>query len=187
MSNNKKWWSKWIREALQIKQPAPKRRRKGRRADVPDLRVEELEPRLAPAVNLTYGEITTTPPLTVTGITGYLADVLSTNFTLRVEQDGGNFFWRLYGTGLLPNNPIPISPLTLVEEVQITSAAATTSSVRGGIGDSRSSPASCSTSAATSEMWMKFSPYVRISRSSTSQMILRPTSHAVRLIQRDAP
>src|SRR5262249_6008010 len=85
--------------------------------------VEELEPRLAPAVTLTYGEITQTPPLTLTGITGYLADVLSTNFTLRAEQDGGNFFWRLYGTGLLPNNPIPISPLTLVEEAQITSAA----------------------------------------------------------------
>ena len=53
------------------------------------LRVEELEPRLAPAVNLTYADLAATPPLTAAGITGYLASVISTNYTLRAENAGG--------------------------------------------------------------------------------------------------
>ena len=71
--------------------------------------------------------------------------------------------------------------------VQITSAAATTSSDRGGIGGSRSSAVWCSTRYATSDMWRKFSPYVRISRSSTSQTICLEMSQTVRLAQSAGP
>src|SRR5262249_22589899 len=63
-----------------------------------------------------------TPPSTFdpAAIAAYAAGLASTNFTLRAEQDAGNLFWRLYGTGtdLVPF-PVPIQVL----ELQITQAS----------------------------------------------------------------
>ena len=52
--------------------------------------IEELEVRLAPAVDLTYADLAATPPLTAAGITGYLASVISTNYTLKAEGTPGD-------------------------------------------------------------------------------------------------
>src|SRR5262249_29780122 len=89
-----------------------------RRSTVLPLALEELEARLAPAINLTYADLAATPPLTVAGITGYVASVVSTNYTLKAESDSGALFWRLYGTG--PD--LVSTPPTQVLEHQITTA-----------------------------------------------------------------
>lgn len=79
------------------------------------LGIESLESRLLLATDLTYADLAATPPLTQAGITGYLASVVSTNYTLRAENDGGTLFWRLYGTG---TDLVPIPP-TQVLQAQI--------------------------------------------------------------------
>ncbi len=66
------------------------------------------------AADLTYADLAATPPLTPAGITGYLASVVSTNYTLRAENDGGNLFWRLYGTG---TDLVPITPTIVLQQV----------------------------------------------------------------------
>ena len=110
-----KWWKKAGRKT---RQNADQRGKRGK-AFSPRLYMEELEPRLAPALDLVYADLATTPPLTVAGITGYLASVVSTNYTLRTENDAGTLFWRLYGAG----TDLVTIPPTLVLEVQITSGA----------------------------------------------------------------
>ena len=66
--------------------------------------IEALEPRQLLAADLIYADVATQPDLTPAGITGYLASVASTNYTLRAEDDSGTLYWRLFGTGtdLLP-------------------------------------------------------------------------------------
>src|SRR3954454_3887226 len=75
---------------------------------------ESLEQRLLLLTNLKYADLAATPPLTTAGITGYLASVVSTNYTLRAEQDSG-LVWRLYVTG---TDLVPI-PSTKVLEAPI--------------------------------------------------------------------
>ena len=66
--------------------------------------IEPLEPRRLLAADLIYADLAATPDLNPTDITGYLASVVSTNYTLRAEDDSGTLYWRLFGTGtdLLP-------------------------------------------------------------------------------------
>lgn len=81
--------------------------------------VEALEPRLLLAADLIYSE--GTPPNTFDpdAIAAYAAGLVSTNFTLRAEQDGGNLFWRLYGTG----TDVLTIPATQVLQYPITQAS----------------------------------------------------------------
>jgi len=74
---------------------------------------EPLEPRLLLSADLTYAPLATPPPLTQEGITGYLASVVSTNYTLRAENDSGTLFWRLYGTG---TDLVPIPPTQVLQQ-----------------------------------------------------------------------
>jgi len=70
-------------------QPAP--------AAVPRLFFEAMEPRLLLAADIAYGDMSNTPA-TFADVPGYVATIVSTNYTLRAEEHGGNRFWRLYGT-----------------------------------------------------------------------------------------
>ncbi len=68
---------------------------------------EPLEPRVLLAVDLKYAELDN-QPATFQDIPGYVESLISTNFTLRAEQDTAtDFFWRLYGTG---TDVLPIPP-----------------------------------------------------------------------------
>ena len=87
------------RQGKARRERARQRKRRQRRLGFWQGSVEALEPRLLLAADLIYSE--GTPPNTFDpdAIASYAAGLISTNFTLRAEQDGGNFFWRLYGTG----------------------------------------------------------------------------------------
>ena len=82
------------------------------------IQLESLEPRLLLSADLVYAELDN-QPADFTDIPAYVAGLLSTNFTLRAEQDAGNFYWRLYGNG---TDVLPI-PATEVLEYQITQAS----------------------------------------------------------------
>jgi hypothetical protein len=85
------------------------------------LLVEQLEPRLAPTVNLTYSE--GTPPNTFDpqAIAAYAEGLTSTNFTLRAVKTGASYYWNLYGAGT-DLVPIPQNLQVPVVSYQITQA-----------------------------------------------------------------
>ena len=108
MSSTKRSWRKWISQVLGTK-PEPRRVRRGCGSDRPNLRMEELESRVVPAIDLMYAtdNVDANFTLDADGFITDIAGLASTNFLLRAEKDGGQFFWRLYATGvdLLPPFP----------------------------------------------------------------------------------
>jgi len=87
------------------------------RAPKPCYTMELIEPRLLLSADLTYATLDTAPA-TVGDIPAYAASLVSTNYTLKAENDSGNLFWRLYGTG---TDLVGIPP-TKVLEFQIDDA-----------------------------------------------------------------
>ena len=65
--------------------------------------LEPLEPRLLLSADLTYANLVSAPDPTFDSVAAYVAGGISTNYTLRVVDDGG-LAWKLYATGtdLLP-------------------------------------------------------------------------------------
>ncbi|HEX6266900.1 MAG TPA: LEPR-XLL domain-containing protein, partial [Burkholderiales bacterium] len=75
---------------------------------------EPLEQRLLLSADLVYADLAATPALTQEGIEGYLASVVSTNYTLKAENDAGTLYWRLYGEG---TDALPIPSTMVLESV----------------------------------------------------------------------
>src|SRR5262245_19328379 len=80
--------------------------------------LEAIEPRLLLSSDLTYAGVLTPPTFDKAGIEGYIASLISTNYTLKAENNSGNLSWNLYGTG---TDLAPI-PATLVLSLAIDDA-----------------------------------------------------------------